>query len=595
MHIAEQIAEEVWQVYSSGRNGIVLEMEHSQEWEPVLDCLQRQYLKGRIVLTVRQGVRPGNGRDDLLPVYCQRMLPRSPGAPVSPRALRDEALESACPASYLALGLRRFAQDAGVGMIVLENFHLLPEDARQQTVRALTELLRTGGSPLLLLTTPPEDGGEGWNRIPPLPAALRPYVYVIHGQKPDNQELLEAAESALERRGIQLDESFRREIASYLQGFRCHEVDYLFQRAELRYGSDTFHPDKKKILDLISSEKVKLLERERLLEWKIARHVDLANMDVLKAHLAESGVIMGRLEDAAAKGVDVPKGILIMGLPGTGKSLFAQYAAAQLQMPLLRLDMGRMMGGHVGDSERNLRSAQRQAEEMAPCILWIDEIEKGFAGSGGKREEGAYLQRMTGSFLTWLQEKKESCYIIATANRIDDMPPEFFRKGRFDECFYTAMPTENELKEILRVHLQRPGRAHVQPCADEAVQAVLQAARRDRRFMTGADASALVSNTFRRLYIDFIGISKENTPAPDKQEYDRLHLKDCMLHEFRRMKVFSETNGEELKRYGNAIKKTNFINVSLPKDDSAPLSSTENGYDSRLMDFISSGDPVSAE
>lgn len=578
MGTSEKIAKEIYQVYTSGKNGLVLEMDHCQDWEPVIDCLQKQYFQKKYVLTVQSGPRPRNGKNEFLPLLYHRLFVRTES--VSLRALRDDELEMAQPGSYLALALRKYGVDPGIGMIVVEAFHLLPDEMRMQAVQELLYLLPKENTPLILLTTAPWNGED----IRGIPGALRPYVYCIQGRKPDHRELLESSEAALARRGLIVDEDFKREIASYLQGFQCREVEYLFQRAERLYGLEAFGRGKK-LLDLISSEKVKLLERDHLLEWKIVRHVELANMDVLKTHLQESGIIMGRLEDAEANGVDVPKGILIMGLPGTGKSLFAQYAAAQLQIPLLRLDMGRMMGGHVGDSERNLRRAQRQAEEMAPCILWIDEIEKGFAGSKGQREEGAYLRRMTGSFLTWLQEKKNSCYIIATANEISDLPPEFFRKGRFDECFYTAMPIESELKEILKVHLLRPERAHVRPKIDVAIEKILSDAYSHSRFMTGADASALVSNTFRRLYIDFDCAERDSGLSLDKHDFDLQNLEKVMLQEFRKIKVFSETNGDELVKYSQAAKKSNFINVSGQKDLSLE-EMTANSYDRRLRDFI---------
>ena len=593
MRAAEKIAQEVYQVYTSGKNGVALEVDHYQDWELVVDALQQQYFPEKVVLTVRNGPRLRSGKEDFLPQLYQRHLPRcactSRPERASLRPVVDEELETAQPESYLALALRKYGVKPGVGMIVVEAFHLLPREIQMQAARSLLQILNREAAAMIVLTAAPETSGD----IRDLPEALLPYVYRIKGRKPDYQELLESVEAALAKRELTVETDFKGEIVSYLQGFQCREVEYLFLRAEQFYGLEAFGAEKK-LLDLISSEKVKLLEREQLLEWKIVRHVELANMDVLKTHLRESGIIMGRLEDAEANGVDVPKGILIMGLPGTGKSLFAQYAAAQLQMPLLRLDMGKMMGGHVGDSERNLRRAQCQAEEMAPCILWIDEIEKGFAGSGGQREEGAYLRRMTGSFLTWLQEKKNSCYIIATANSIDGLPPEFFRKGRFDECFYTAMPTEDELREILKVHLRRPGRSHVETEIDAAIAEVLSAAYRHSRFMTGADASVLVSNTFRRLYIDYVRARETSGLTVDKHAYDRQHLKEVMLQEFQKIKVFSETNGDELAEYSSAARKSNFVNTSVQKELSV-TDLTATSYDRRLRDFITQREDKTSE
>ena len=566
MYVAEEMAEEIYQVYASGKNGIVLEAEHRQEWEPVVDILQKKYFTGGIApLAIRYGEKEVPGKTSFEPALYQRLhiLRQMPEDSLG--------LGKVARGSYLAIALEKIKGQKGLELLVIENYHLFDRENREKALLALLSLLETGAgkSGLLILLTV--------SHLDNLPAELFPYVHVIRGRKPGMEEIQDRLGQILAAKGLGIGERFKREIVSYLQGFQGFEIEYLLERAERNYGEDAFDEKKKKILELIGNEKVKLLERDRLLEWKMVEHVDMANMERIGQHLHESGMIMGRLEDAVQKGVAVPKGILVMGLPGTGKSLFAQYAAAELKMPLIRLEMGRMMGGHVGDSERNLRLAQRQAEEMAPCILWMDEIEKGFAGTGGQgREEGAYLQRMAGGFLTWLQEKKSSCYIIATANGIDGLPPEFFRKGRFDECFYTSMPSEAELRKSLKVHLMKPERAHVEAEADGAIDEVMGLAVAEKRFMTGADASALVSNVFRRLYLDF----ESQAALTDKTAYDRANLKAAMVGEFRKIKVFSETNGEEIARYDKASKKSNFVRAS----DASQGGKTR--YDNRLEAFI---------
>ncbi|MCM1175199.1 MAG: AAA family ATPase [Blautia sp.] len=573
MRIAEEIAEEIYRVYSSGKSGVVLEMEHKQEWEPVIRILWEKYYRGKGTakagLDIFYDKKEINGKIYFAPVIHQI------GNMTSRRMENDElGLENVSTDSYLAVALENAAAKSGIGFLVLNHYQLIEQPYKAKLLLSLLRILRTGErekGPLVLITV--DKRGH-------LPGELLPYVHIIQGKKPDASEIQEMVGQIFSRRNQKPGEGLKREIVSYLQGFHTYEFEYLFREAEMLYGEKAFDEKEKRILELIGSEKVKLLEKERLLEWKMVKHVDMANMDVLAEYLQESGAVMRNLEDAVQNGVEVPKGILIMGLPGTGKSLFAQYAAAALKMPLIRLEMGKMMGGHVGDSERNLRTAQKQAEEMAPCILWIDEIEKGFAGAGGKGKDGGeYLQRMTGGFLTWLQEKKSSCYVIATANSIDGLPPEFFRQGRFDRCFYTAMPSGSEIRNILKVHLQKPGRAHVEPAAEEAVSRIIQLARTKKRFMTGADAGALVSNTFRRLYLDY-GKQKEIT---DKKEYDRENLAGAMEKEFEKMKVFSETNGKEIAQYDRSLKKSNFINASSPKEDTDASSKR---YDEYLRSFM---------
>ncbi len=161
-------------------------------------------------------------------------------------------------------------------------------------------------------------------------------------------------------------------------------------------------------------------------------------------------------EDAKKFGLPEPKGVLILGIPGTGKSLTAKTMAREWGLPLLKLDAGKLFGSLVGQSESQTRQAIEAAEACAPCILWIDEIEKGLGGGGGL--DGGTSQRVFGSLLTWLQDKEAPVFVVATANAIDGLPPELLRKGRFDEIFFVDLPTESERMDIARIHVERHGR-----------------------------------------------------------------------------------------------------------------------------------------
>lgn len=159
--------------------------------------------------------------------------------------------------------------------------------------------------------------------------------------------------------------------------------------------------------------------------------------------------------------LSAPKGVLLLGIPGTGKSLCAKVVAHRWNMPLLRLDMGRVFGGLVGESESNIRNAIKVAEGLAPCVLWIDEIEKGVsggAGASGERDGGTAV-RVFGTFLTWMQEKEEDVFVFATANDLSRLPPELLRKGRFDEIFFTDLPGKEARKRIFGIHLQSKGQS----------------------------------------------------------------------------------------------------------------------------------------
>lgn len=161
--------------------------------------------------------------------------------------------------------------------------------------------------------------------------------------------------------------------------------------------------------------------------------------------------------EAAGFGVDPPRGILMLGVPGSGKSLSAKAVATAWQRPLLRLDAGALYDRYIGESERRLRDSLRQAEAMAPVVLWIDEIEKAFASTGmaGAGSDGGLSKRMFGALLTWMQEHRRPVFLIATANDISALPPELLRKGRFDEVFFVDLPDDEARDQIFRIHLAR--------------------------------------------------------------------------------------------------------------------------------------------
>ncbi|MFN3361404.1 MAG: AAA family ATPase [Pseudanabaenaceae cyanobacterium] len=161
-------------------------------------------------------------------------------------------------------------------------------------------------------------------------------------------------------------------------------------------------------------------------------------------------------EEARSYGIPHPKGLLLVGIQGTGKSLSAKTIAYEWRLPLLRLDVGRLFGSYIGESEERTRQMMQLAEAVAPCVLWIDEIDKGFGNmTGGVDSDSGTSRRVFGTLLTWMQEKESPVFIVATANNVHILPAELLRKGRFDEIFFLSLPTETEREEIFRVHLQR--------------------------------------------------------------------------------------------------------------------------------------------
>lgn len=180
---------------------------------------------------------------------------------------------------------------------------------------------------------------------------------------------------------------------------------------------------------------------------------DIGGLDNLKKWLDRKAVIYKDIDRAMKFGVDMPKGVLIAGIPGCGKSLTAKVTSAMFEVPLLKLDMGRIMGKYLGESETNMRKAIELAETISPCVLWVDELEKGFAGTDGSGHE--VTMRLFAAFLTWLQEKTSPVFVVATANDISKMPPELLRKGRFDDIFYVDLPNKSERRSIFDIHIRK--------------------------------------------------------------------------------------------------------------------------------------------
>ncbi|MCU1349515.1 MAG: putative ATPase, family, partial [Acidobacteria bacterium] len=199
--------------------------------------------------------------------------------------------------------------------------------------------------------------------------------------------------------------------------------------------------------------KGEMIERGGILEFFPVEEntFEIGGFARLKSWLESARV--GFSEEARALNLDAPKGVLLVGVQGCGKSLAAKFIAREWELPLLKLDAGRLYEKYVGESEKNFRRATAMAEAMAPVILWIDEIEKAFAQATSGDADGGLSQRLFGAFLTWLQEKKEGVFVVGAANDLTRLPPELLRKGRFDEIFFVDLPTRDDRKNILTIHL----------------------------------------------------------------------------------------------------------------------------------------------
>lgn len=207
-------------------------------------------------------------------------------------------------------------------------------------------------------------------------------------------------------------------------------------------------------VDHVLSEKQQIIKKNEILEYipKSLNMEDVGGLDNIKNWLVKRD--RSWLGTAEEYGLPAPKGLLITGVPGCGKSLIAKAVSSLWNLPLLKLDMGKIFSGVVGSSEENMRKAIETAEAIAPSILWIDEIEKGLAGTNSNGDGGT-ASRIFGTFLNWMQDKTEPVFLVATANDIQKLPPEFLRKGRFNEIFFVDLPTRSEREVIFKIHLEK--------------------------------------------------------------------------------------------------------------------------------------------
>ena len=319
-----------------------------------------------------------------------------------------------------------------------------------QVVRALKDTVRfyaDGAVPRTLILV---------SATPRIPAELAALVTVLDFPLPDETQLRELLDRMITRNteagALTVDPADHalERLAKAALGLTAFEAENAFARAM----ADDGHLAAADV-GVVTAEKAQIVGKSGMLEMvnTTVRLSDVGGLGTLKTWLTKrSG---SWLDEARAYGLPAPKGVLVTGVPGCGKSLVAKAMASAWSLPLVRLDVGRLFGGLVGASEQNIRTAIRTAEAVAPCVLWIDEIEKGFASAAsGSNGDSGTSARVFGTFLTWLQEKTSAVFVMATANNISLLPPEFLRKGRFDEIFFIDLPTVGERAQIFSLHLR---------------------------------------------------------------------------------------------------------------------------------------------
>jgi AAA+ superfamily predicted ATPase len=326
-------------------------------------------------------------------------------------------------------------------LLLLRDFHRYGDDAGIcRRLRNLASELRR--LPHTLVITAPD-----WA----LPRELDDAVTLLDLPLPDGDEIAALLRAIAEATGQPIAADVLASLTAACHGLSSQRVRQLAARALARRGA-LGEEDLAEVLE----EKRQAIARSELLEYcpSEATPADIGGLEALKHWLEQRHRAFG--EEARAYGLPLPRGVLLVGPQGTGKSLTAKAIAHSWGMPLLRLDVGRLFAGLVGASEARTREMIQRAEAMAPCVLWIDEIDKGFGlGSGDGRSDGGTSQRVLASVLTWMAEKTSAVFVVATANAVERLPAELLRKGRFDEIFLLELPDAAERRTILDLQLRR--------------------------------------------------------------------------------------------------------------------------------------------
>lgn len=287
-----------------------------------------------------------------------------------------------------------------------------------------------------------------------IPAELEKYITILEMDYLATEEIRDLILKCMKGLGVSaIEDTLIDDFAMAFKGLSAFEIENLLS---LAYASNDGELTRKD-LSLIFEQKQQTIKKAGILEMIPLKESleDIGGLENLKAWLKKKAKVFQNISAAQKFGVDMPKGVLVAGVPGCGKSLSAKAIAHLFEVPLLRMDMGRLMGKYVGESEANMRKAISLAEAISPCVLWIDELEKAFAGLGNTGGGAEVTTRLFGYFLTWLQEKTSPVFVVATANDITKLPSELMRKGRFDEIFYIGLPKPEERRKIFEIHIKK--------------------------------------------------------------------------------------------------------------------------------------------
>jgi SpoVK/Ycf46/Vps4 family AAA+-type ATPase len=343
--------------------------------------------------------------------------------------------------------LAAVAQLTDPSLVVFKDFHpYLNDPVVVRNLRELSQQLKSSYTTLILVSP-----------VVNIPTELEKEICVLDVPLPSTHDLGVLLRDIVrvvregKRAVVDLNSESVEPLLKAALGLTLSEAENAFAKAIAK--DQRLAPDD---VSIILAEKRQVIRKSGLLEFCSTEEnlASVGGLENLKLWLGRRAGAFG--DKARAFGLPAPKGLLLLGVQGCGKSLTAKSIAATWNLPLLRLDMGRIFSGLVGSSEENMRRATRVAESVAPAVLWVDELEKGLSGVGGSRDmDSGVSARVFGCFLTWLQEKTAPVFVVATANRIEALPPELLRKGRFDEIFFIDLPSDTERRQIFGIQLAR--------------------------------------------------------------------------------------------------------------------------------------------
>ncbi len=588
-----QLCREMFSLYRSGISLFILKTNYEEDIDDVVSVMyDRLYFRNHIV-----ELSCGRIETDGLMTWAAKVTDYRPHTglslyPMQRRLFADSALKDYDSKSpyYAAMAIEQLACLSNPNrpiLLILRGADRIFAAAARQDAGALAVIsvmsrigsisaARQADGPALFILMSASDTSR-------LPGTLEAYTQVFDPVLPDDEALRGLIWAARERHGDTIGElkESTDTILNTFRGLNRIDVDRILERAYLKSNHPMYERGRV-IREIASAEKKQLAKKAGLLEWIEPVSEDkIGGMAGALEYLRSRARIYEDISSAEANGILLPKGILISGIPGTGKSLLAKLAGSIFRRPLIKMDVGRLMGKYVGESEENLWKALRLAEAMSPCVLWIDELEKSFAGAGRSSENDTF-KRVFSSFLTWMQEKTCACYVIATANDVSALPPEFKRKGRFDEKFCCYLPTAEECRRIFDIHLKyTPGRrklfedGSLAAELSAAIDHVLSAAAETQNFFVGADIESLVND----LYIDLFGSKPAGQEAlTARQIIDRLNdLAQTRLADIRN---YGRTDADEIERCYRTLADCHFRDASA---ESSLLSPDTTGYNAALM------------